>query len=143
MAPKSESGDLYLFGCEAAGPRDATAEVVGNKAANLICMAKAGLPVPPGFVLPTALCRAYFEHGQKLPEDAAGSLRRGVREVEKATTSVGDDLRGSIPTRALRAGDVEWVVARDLGIPKSMVAGDQTPSSGALHLPRLDGPKSA
>jgi len=85
---------LYLFGCEAAGPRDATAEVVGNKAANLICMAKAGLPVPPGFVLPTALCRAYFEHGQKLPEDAAGSLRRGVREVEKATgLAFGGDRR--------------------------------------------------
>ena len=94
MATKSESGDMYLFGCEAAGPRDATAEVVGNKAANLICMAKAGLPVPPGFVLPTALCRAYFEHGQKLPDDAAGSLRRGVREVEKATgLAFGGDRR--------------------------------------------------
>jgi pyruvate,orthophosphate dikinase len=57
-------------------------------------MAKAGLPVPPGFVLPTVLCRAYFEHGQELPKDAAESLRRGVRELEKATgLTFGGDRR--------------------------------------------------
>jgi len=76
---------LYLFGCKAASPGGATVDVVGNKAANLICMAKAGLPVPPGFVLPTALCRLYFQIGQRLPEGTAELLRQGIREVEKAT----------------------------------------------------------
>lgn len=85
MTLENEPGDLYFFGCEAASPPEATAEVVGNKAANLICMARAGLPVPPGFVLPTTLCRADFERGQERPECVVGSLRRGIREVEKAT----------------------------------------------------------
>ena len=35
------------------------AEEVGNKAWNLMRMAAAGLPVPPGFVLPTAWCRKH------------------------------------------------------------------------------------
>ena len=34
-------------------------EEVGNKAWNLMRMAKAGLPVPAGFVLPTEWCRLH------------------------------------------------------------------------------------
>jgi pyruvate,orthophosphate dikinase len=94
MASPNPPADLYLFGCGAASPPGATAAVVGNKAANLIRMAEAGLPVPPGFVLPTALCRAYFHGGQQLPESTAEFLRQGSREVEKATRlTFGGDRR--------------------------------------------------
>jgi pyruvate,orthophosphate dikinase len=85
MAMANHSEQLYLFGCPTPGPRGATAAVVGNKALNLIRMAEAGLPVPPGFVLPTALCRDYFQGGHRLPDDTTGLLARGVREIEKAT----------------------------------------------------------
>jgi pyruvate, orthophosphate dikinase len=94
MAPETQPGGLYLFGCGAASPPGATAEVVGDKAANLIRLAAAGLPVPPGFVLPTPLCRAYFRGGQRLPEGTAELLRQGVREVEEATRlTFGGDRR--------------------------------------------------
>src|SRR5215470_5989407 len=78
------SHDLYLFGCRAPSRSDAHPEDVGHKAANLIRMAEAGLPVPPGFVLPTALCRAYFEGGQRLPPGTPELLRRGLCELERA-----------------------------------------------------------
>jgi pyruvate,orthophosphate dikinase len=84
MAPEGRPEELYLFGCQGPSPRGVTAEAVGHKAANLICMAEAGLPVPPGFALPTALCRAYFAGGRRLPEGTENLLRRGVREVECA-----------------------------------------------------------
>jgi pyruvate,orthophosphate dikinase len=84
MTDRTRSPELYLFGCKARGSRRATAEVVGNKAASLIRMNEAGLPVPPGFVLPTTLCRAYLEGG-RLPEETAALLRQGVRELERAT----------------------------------------------------------
>jgi pyruvate,orthophosphate dikinase len=77
--------DLYLFGCRTPSLNDARPEDVGNKAANLIRMAAAGLPVPPGFVLPTALCRAFFDSGGRLPVGTAELLRDGVRELERAT----------------------------------------------------------
>src|SRR5215470_14109311 len=88
------SHDLYLFGCRAPSRSDAHPEAVGNKGANLIRMAEAGLPVPPGFVLPTALCRAYFQGGQRLPEGTPELLRQGIREVEQAAgLSFGGDRR--------------------------------------------------
>jgi pyruvate,orthophosphate dikinase len=75
-------------------PEGASPEIVGNKAANLIRMAQAGLPVPPGFVLPTTLCRAGFQDGQRLPEGTPELLRQGIREVEKATgLTFGGDRR--------------------------------------------------
>ncbi|MEQ1695737.1 MAG: PEP/pyruvate-binding domain-containing protein [Hyphomicrobiaceae bacterium] len=39
-------------------------EAAGSKAYNLMVMAQYGLPVPPGFVLGTQVCRNYLEHGR-------------------------------------------------------------------------------
>jgi pyruvate,orthophosphate dikinase len=85
MAPKIPPASLFLFGCRGASTGEAPVEVVGNKGANLISMAKAGLPVPAGFILPTSLCRAFFQNGRRLPEVTTDLLRQGIREVEKAT----------------------------------------------------------
>lgn len=79
------ANDLYLFGCRSAGPSDAPSETVGNKAANLIRMAAASLLVPPGFVLPTNLCRAFLENHGRLPAGTLELIHRGVRELELAT----------------------------------------------------------
>jgi pyruvate,orthophosphate dikinase len=57
-------------------------------------MAEAGLPVPPGFVLPTALCRAYSQAGHRLPERAVELLHHGIRELERVTGLIfGGDRR--------------------------------------------------
>jgi len=94
MTSTTRPDEWYAFGCGTIAPRAVTPEVVGNKAANLIRMAEAGLPIPPGFVLPTALCRAYYEAGQRLPEPAVEVLRRGIREMERATGLIfGGDRR--------------------------------------------------
>jgi len=64
-------------------PAKGGAAAVGNKAWNLMRMAQAGLPVPPGFVLPTAWC------GRTGTADA-GALRQalteGIAELETAAT---------------------------------------------------------
>jgi pyruvate,orthophosphate dikinase len=67
------------------GPHGATPEVVGNKAMGLIRMVAAGLPIPPGFVLPTTLCLRYLQGGNQLPEGTTQLLGEGIKEVEKAT----------------------------------------------------------
>jgi pyruvate,orthophosphate dikinase len=84
MSSESAWGDTYLLGC-GGPPCPADASVVGNKAANLIRMAEAGLPVPPAFVLPTAQCRAYLQQGRCLPTDFADRLAPAVKRIEKAT----------------------------------------------------------
>jgi pyruvate, orthophosphate dikinase len=84
MSSESIWDELYALGC-GKQPPPASAEVVGNKAANLIRMAEAGLPVPPAFVLPTAQCRAYLQQRQRLPAEFTDRLAPAIAQIEKAT----------------------------------------------------------
>ena len=77
--------EAQLAFLDAADPSEARAEAVGAKAANLMRMASAGLPVPPGFVIPTEVCAAYHEAGGGLGADVLSLIERGVRHVESAT----------------------------------------------------------
>ncbi len=84
MCTESDPKTLYRFGGQMLPEADAPAEIVGNKAASLLRMAEAGLPVPAGFVLPTPLCRAYFQE-KRFPEITWFLLEEGIREIQKAT----------------------------------------------------------
>ncbi|GGN50818.1 pyruvate,orthophosphate dikinase [Actinoplanes campanulatus] len=57
------------------------ASVIGGKAHGLVALMRLGLPVPPGFVIPTAACRVFLETGG-LP---GGELAGAVRELEAVT----------------------------------------------------------
>ncbi|GGN59343.1 hypothetical protein GCM10010112_14240 [Actinoplanes lobatus] len=57
------------------------ASVIGGKAHGLVALMRLGLPVPPGFVIPTAACRTFLENGV-LP---GGELAGAVRELEAVT----------------------------------------------------------
>ena len=58
---------------------------VGKKAANLMRMARAGLRVPPGFVLDTDECAAYHERGGHLDQTVRNLVADGLREIERTT----------------------------------------------------------
>jgi len=64
-APLPEAFDHRVCRIPFDGPGEAlpAKDIVGSKAHNLMRMARQGLPVPPGFVLSTAVCRDYLEHG--------------------------------------------------------------------------------
>ena len=72
------------------GGRQPAAELspalVGGKASHLVRLARLGLAVPPAIALPTALCRAYLEHGA-LPETFRTRLAADLRQLEEATES--------------------------------------------------------
>jgi pyruvate,orthophosphate dikinase len=65
--------------------REASAEVIGSKAYGLQRLARLGIPVPPAFVLGTALCRAYYAGGGKLPGNLRELLAQGLARLEEAT----------------------------------------------------------
>ena len=65
---------------QSAGPA-----TMGSKAYGLTRLAKLGLPVPPAFVLGTALCREYFENGARLPAQTRDLLAAGLARLEEAT----------------------------------------------------------
>jgi pyruvate,orthophosphate dikinase len=65
-------------------PLDEVKALVGGKAANLGVMLgpELGLPVPPGFAITTAACRAYLADGW--PDGLDGELRDRMAGVERA-----------------------------------------------------------
>ena len=67
------------------GLRDVTVDEIGAKAYNLMRMTEAGLPVPPGFVLGTAVCQAYNDAGVVFPDACRRTRRR-----RRATHRTGD-----------------------------------------------------
>ena len=99
------------FGAEPGGAARADVPSVadlGGKGASLAEMAALGLPVPPGFTLPTALCSAYLGAGRKLPPDLDAEFDGALAELER--------------TAGLRFGDAAdpLLVAVRSGAPASM-----------------------
>ncbi len=80
--PRVDTRLTFLDGADQASAR---AEIVGAKAANLMRMASAGLPVPPGFVIGTEVCAAYHARDAGLDSDLIALVDRGVQHVEEAT----------------------------------------------------------
>ena len=76
---------LYFVMPGAPVPAEASAETMGSKAYGLLRLTRLGLPVPPAFVLDTALCRQYFERGGRLPDDLREVLAYGLARLEAAT----------------------------------------------------------
>ncbi len=73
---------VYSFG---AGRNEGRAEMrnlLGGKGANLAEMASIGLPVPPGFTITTEVCTAYYQNGERYPDDLEAQVKEGLARVE-------------------------------------------------------------
>ena len=59
--------------------------LLGGKGAGLAAMTEAGLPVPPGFVISTDACNAYFANGRQYPEGLWDQAIAALHDVEAQT----------------------------------------------------------
>ena len=59
--------------------------LLGGKGYGLVEMTSLGLPVPPGFVITTEVCKQYYEAGGKIPSGLFDQVREKIAEVEKET----------------------------------------------------------
>ena len=57
----------------------------GGKGANLAEMARIGIPVPPGFIITTEACNAYFESDNNYPENLWNEVLQSMQAVEKTS----------------------------------------------------------
>lgn len=73
---------VFTFGDGRAEGKSAMRELLGGKGANLAEMANLGLPVPPGFTIPTSVCNYYYEHDKAYPKELKA-------QVEKALDTIG------------------------------------------------------
>jgi pyruvate,orthophosphate dikinase len=72
---------VYLF---EEGRGDAK-ELLGGKGAGLAEMTRAGLPVPPGFVVTTEACNAFYANNKQFPEGMWEQVVEGLRKLEEKT----------------------------------------------------------
>lgn len=73
---------VYLFGDGKAEGKAGMRDLLGGKGANLAEMANLGLPVPPGFTIPTSVCTYFYNNNKSYPKELKAL-------VEKALDSVG------------------------------------------------------
>ena len=81
MSQNREHKWVYLFE-EGDGHQRA---LLGGKGAGLADMTRAGLPVPPGFIVTTEACNAYYTDGKNFPEGMWEQVIDGLRAVEAKT----------------------------------------------------------
>ena len=73
---------VYTFGDGRAEGKANMRDLLGGKGANLAEMANLGLPVPPGFTIPTSVCTYFYANDKTYPKDLKA-------QVEKALVTVG------------------------------------------------------
>src|SRR5947209_14478104 len=69
---------VYLFE-EGSGDNK---KLFGGKGAGLAEMTRAGLPVPPGFIVTTEACNAYYAHDKQFPDGLWEQVRDGMQQLE-------------------------------------------------------------
>jgi pyruvate, orthophosphate dikinase len=80
---------VYFFGNGKADGNAGMKELLGGKGANLAEMTSLGIPVPPGFTISTAVCKAYYENDRIYP---AGVLEQVDENLEKLEQLMGKKL---------------------------------------------------
>ena len=73
---------VYRFSAETTDGDGSMKALLGGKGAGLAVMARFGVPVPPGFTIPTSACRHYLRH-KRLPEDLERAVDAAVSWLEK------------------------------------------------------------
>ena len=59
-------------------------DLLGGKGSNLCEMVRLGLPVPPGFVISTQVCRDYLTKQQTIPEGLEESIKENIHLLEQS-----------------------------------------------------------
>ncbi|MCC6349355.1 MAG: pyruvate, phosphate dikinase [Candidatus Eisenbacteria bacterium] len=73
---------VYFFGDGSAEGNGQMKDVLGGKGAGLAEMTNAGVPVPPGFTITTAVCRWYYAHDRRLPPTFASQQDQALARLE-------------------------------------------------------------
>jgi pyruvate,orthophosphate dikinase len=75
---------VYFFGNGKAHGNRGMRDLLGGKGAGLAEMTNAGLPVPPGFTISTAVCTLYYDRKGKLPASIDNEITGSLTKLEKS-----------------------------------------------------------
>ena len=74
---------VFTFGDGKAEGKAGLRDLLGGKGANLAEMANLGLPVPPGFTIPTSVCTYFYAHDKSYPAALKAQVEKALDHVGK------------------------------------------------------------
>ncbi|HEV7879884.1 pyruvate, phosphate dikinase, partial [Bradyrhizobium sp.] len=90
IAPKPAATDsaksgkwVFTFGDGKAEGEASMRDLLGGKGANLAEMANLGLPVPPGFTIPTSVCTYFYAHDKSYPKELKAQVEKALDQIGK------------------------------------------------------------
>jgi len=87
---------VFTFGDGKAEGRTEMRDLLGGKGANLAEMANLGLPVPPGFTIPTSVCTYFYAHDKSYPKELQSQVEKALDYVGKLTGKVFGDTKNPL-----------------------------------------------
>src|SRR6476469_9897414 len=87
---------VYTFGDGKAEGKAGLRDLLGGKGANLAEMANLGLPVPPGFTIPTSVCTYFYAHDKSYPAALKAQVEKALEHVGKLTGRAFGDSRNPL-----------------------------------------------
>jgi pyruvate, orthophosphate dikinase len=87
---------VYTFGDGKAEGKAGLRDLLGGKGANLAEMANLGLPVPPGFTIPTSVCTYFYAHDKSYPPALKSQVEKALDHVGKLAGKAFGDSRNPL-----------------------------------------------
>src|SRR5258705_6486325 len=87
---------VYTFGDGKAEGKAGLRDLLGGKGATLAEMANLGLPVPPGFTIPTSVCTYFYAHDKSYPAALKAQVEKALDHVGKLTGKAFGDSKNPL-----------------------------------------------
>lgn len=87
---------VYTFGDGQAEGKAGMRDLLGGKGANLAEMANLGLPVPPGFTIPTSVCTYFYANNKTYPKDLKAQVEKALDTVGKIAGKTFGDAKNPL-----------------------------------------------
>ena len=87
---------VFTFGDGKAEGKAEMRDLLGGKGANLAEMANLGLPVPPGFTIPTSVCTYFYAHDKTYPKELKAQVEKALDHVGKLTGKAFGDSKNPL-----------------------------------------------
>ncbi|MEA2883803.1 MAG: pyruvate, orthophosphate dikinase, partial [Bradyrhizobium sp.] len=87
---------VFTFGDGKAEGKASMRDLLGGKGANLAEMANLGLPVPPGFTIPTSVCTYFYAHDKTYPKELKTQVEKALDHIGQLTGKIFGDSKNPL-----------------------------------------------